>query len=115
MVKEVYNRIYNKAITTAKNLGQVLVCFICALFRVVKTQTPYGRIEHFHRLLKGHLKKLPSVRTLQTGVQWLTDKTKTFFRCVNHRAEEAKHKAWEALEEMIFGHISNLAPQYAAI
>lgn len=104
-----------KAITTATNLTQYLVCFICALFRVVKTEEPYGRIEHFHRLLKGYLKKLPAVRTLQSGVQWLKDKTKTFFRCAKRQAEEAKHIAWETLEEIIFGHIGNLAPQYAAM
>lgn len=115
MAKDVFKRIYHKAITTATNLTQYLVCFICALFRVVKTEEPYGRIEHFHRLLKGHLKKLPAVRTLQTGVQWLKDKTKTFFRCAKRQAEEAKYKAWEALEEIIFGHIGNLAPQYAAM
>ena len=115
MAKDVFKRIYHKAITTATNLTQYLVCFICALFRVVKTEEPYGRIEHFHRLLKGYLKKLPAVRTLQSGVQWLKDKTKTFFRCAKRQAEEAKHKAWETLEEIIFGHIGNLAPQYAAM
>lgn len=115
MAKDVFKRIYHKAITTATNLTQYLVCFICALFRVVKTEEPYGRIEHFHRLLKGHLEKLPAVRTLQTGVQWLKDKTKTFFRCAKRQAEEAKHKAWEALEKIIFGHIGNLASQYAAM
>lgn len=115
MAKTIFRKIYKKSIQQATNLAQYLVCFICGLFRIVETEEPYGRVAYFHKLMKEHFSKrmMPAVRTLQTGVQWLKDKTKTFFRCAKRKQEEAKHKAWEELENMIYGHLVELAPQYA--
>lgn len=115
MVKTIFRRIYKKSIQQATNLAQYLTCFLCGLFRIAETEEPYGKVSYFHKLMKGHFTKamMPAVRTLQTGVQWLKDKTKTCFRCAKQTQEEAKHKAWEVLEDIIYGHLVELAPQYA--
>lgn len=114
MAKTIFRKIYNYSIQKATNLAQYLVCFVCSLFRIHDTEEVYGRVGHFHRLIKEHFsqKMMPAVRTLQSGIRWLKDKTKTFFRNKNEEAEEARHKAWEALEEIIFGHMVELAPQF---
>lgn len=115
MAKTIFRKIYNYSIQKAQNLAQYLVCFLCSLFRIHDTEEVYGRVGHFHRLIKEYFSKkmMPAVRTLQTGVRWLKDKTKAFFRNKNEKAEEARHRAWEALEEKIFGHMVVLAPQFA--
>lgn len=115
LAKSIYQKIYKKSIQKAQGLAQYLVCFVCSLFRVDTTDVVDGRVAHFHRIIGEHVKKkvMPSLRALQRGVQWLQDKTRVFFRTLNERKEEAKHKAWEALEEIIYGHLMALAPQYA--
>lgn len=115
MAKTIFRKIYNYSIQKATNLIQYLVCFLCSLFRMHDTEEVYGRVGHFHRLIKEHFsqKMMPAVRTLQTGVRWLKDKTKAFFRNKKEKVEEARHKAWEALEEKIFGYMVELAPQFA--
>lgn len=115
MAKTIFRKIYNYSIQKATNLVQYLVCFLCSLFRIHDTEEVYGRVGHFHRLIKEHFsqKMMPAVRTLQTGVRWLKDKTKAFFRNKKEEVEEARHRAWEALEEKIFGHMVELAPQFA--
>lgn len=115
MAKTIFRKIYNYSIQKATNLAQYLVCFLCSLFRIHDTEEVYGRVGHFHRLIKEHIsqKMMPSLRNLQTRVRWLKDKTKAFFRNKKEEAEENLHKAWEALEEKIFGHMVVLAPQFA--
>lgn len=115
MAKTIFRKIYNYSIQKATNLAQYLVCFLCSLFRIHDTEEVYGRVGHFHRLIKEHFsqKMMPALRTLQTRVRWLKDKTQTFFRNKKDEVEEAQHRAWEALEEKIFGHMVELAPQFA--
>lgn len=115
LAKDIFRKIYQKAIGTATCLTQYFVCFVCSLFRIAKTEVIDGRVAHFHRLMKDHIRKkmMPSLRTLQHGVQWLRDKTKTFFRNNNSEKEELRHQAWEALVQLISGHMVELIPQYA--
>lgn len=115
LAKDIFRKIYQKAIGTATCLTQYFVCFVCSLFRIAKTEVIDGRVAHFHRLMKDHIRKkmMPSLRTLQHGVQWLRDKTKTFFRNKNSEKEELRHQAWEALVQLISGHMVELIPQYA--
>lgn len=113
MVKTVFRNIYHESILKAKSVVQYLVCFFCSLFRIVETDEPYGRVTHFYRLMEAHLstKILHSVRTLQDRVRWLTDKA--FVRFKNTKKEEDVRKSWENLEEIIYGQLVALAPQYA--
>lgn len=114
-MKLIYKRIYNQAIEKAKQLSQFVVCFLCGLFRIVDYEDDYGRVAHYHRLLKHHFRRsvVPSLRSLQERVRWLKDKTQAFFRNINDRAEEALHQKWERLEEAIYGHLLQLCPELA--
>lgn len=114
LAKDIFRKIHNESIQRAKNLAQYLVCFLCSLFRF-SNEVIDGRVTHFHRLMKEHFQKtvMPSLRKLQQGVQWLRDKTKTFFRNKNSEKEELRHQAWEALTQQILGHMGEFAPLYA--
>lgn len=114
LAKDIFRKIHNESIQRAKNLAQYLVCFLCSLFRF-SNEVIDGRVTHFHRLMKEHFQKtvMPSLRKLQQGVQWLRDKTKTFFRNKNSEKEELRHQAWEALTQQILGHLGEFAPLYA--
>lgn len=115
LAKDIFRKIYQESIQKAVNLTQYLVCFVCSIFRISKTEVIDGRVAHFHRLMKEHFQKkvMPSLRKLQQGVQWLRDKTKTFFRNKNSEKEELRHQAWEALTQQILGHLGEFAPLYA--
>lgn len=115
LAKDIFRKIYHESIQKAVDLTQYLVCFVCSLFRISKTEVIDGRVAHFHRLMKEHFQKkmMPSLRKLQQGVQWLRDKTQTFFRNKKVEQEERLHQAWEALVQLISNHMVELIPQYA--
>lgn len=115
LAKDIFRKIYHESIQKAVDLTQYLVCFVCSIFRISKTEVIDGRVAHFHRLMKEHFQKkmMPSLRKLQQGVQWLRDKTQTFFRNKKVEKEELLHQTWEALVQLISGHMVELIPQYA--
>ena len=114
MAQTIFTRIYNYTIEKATDIEQFLVCMFCSLFRICDTDDPYGRVSYFHKLLGLNLKDImPAKRTLQEGVRWLKDKSQKFFRNLKPEVEEIKHKAWERLEEKIYGIMVELTPQFA--
>jgi len=119
MAKTIFHKIYHESIQLATNLAQYLVCFFCSLFRVADLDDSSGCVTHYYNIMKEHFSKaiMPAKRTLQFGVQWLMDKKQIFFRSSKEKLrekEEAKHKLWEKIEEEIYGHMVQLAPEFAA-
>ena len=46
LAKDIFRKIYQKAIETATCLTQYFVCFVCSLFRIAKTEVIDGRVAH---------------------------------------------------------------------
>lgn len=117
MTKTIFRRIFKTSIQQTSDLAKYLVCFLCGLFRYLAIEEPFGRVACYYRLMSQHFSSsmMPRLRTLQTGLQWLMDKKKTYFRCADSQKEEKKHRIWEKLAELIYGHLVELAPQYSKI
>ena len=114
MVKDLYSRMFKKAIEKATQLIQYLSCFYCALFSYCEEdgETPCGKVKHFWSILDGKIRNLPALRTLQDRIKWLIDKKKIFFRCVKSDLEALRHKAWERMQDKIQMLIGEVAPVY---
>lgn len=113
MAEEIYQKVYQKSILQAKNLVQYLVCYLCSLFRRYNTETVFGRVAHFHRLIAGHIDKgfMPTLRSLQGKLKWFMEWSSSVIRTVKEIADEANHQAWEKLVEQIFEIMSTMVPQ----
>lgn len=95
------------------NLKQIMVCFFCALFDVVKTDC-YGKGAYFCSMMKTHLhEKIPSTRLFQGAVRWFKDWKRGCPQWANPKSEEQTHKAWQRLYLLIMGELPRLEPQLA--
>ena len=115
MAKSIYRKIYHTSIKMAKNIVQYLVCFLCSIFKINDTETEYGRVEHFHRIMSGHLSKsiMPTVRSLQLKLKWFKEWKRSKIITAKETADEVKHVVWEKLVNTIYGHMVELSPAYA--
>lgn len=111
--KKVYKRIYHKSISVAKNLTQYFVCFICSFFKIFKTESADGRIAHFRRMMLPHVMNMPSARALQKYYAWFAYWKAAAIKTAKELKDEAKHNAWQKLEELIHGHLVHLSVQVA--
>ena len=111
--KSIYKRIFHKSISVAKNLTQYFVCFICSFFKIFKTESADGRIAHFRRMMLPHVKNMPSARALQKYYAWFAYWKAAAIKTAKELKDEAKHYAWQKLEELIYGHLVQLSVQVA--
>lgn len=111
--KKIYKRIYHKSISVAKNLTQYFVCFICSFFKIFKTESADGRIAHFRRMMLPHVMNMPSARALQKYYAWFAYWKAAAIKTAKELKDEAKHYAWQKLEELIHGHLVQLSVQVA--
>ena len=109
-----FDMIRKKLSSFISNLKEILVCFFCALFDVAYWESRYGKAACFHKMMKAHLKeKIPSLRMFQNAVKWFAEWKRGVYSWANEKREEAEHRIWAKLHQLIKGELVKLMPQPA--
>lgn len=103
-----------KLMNFISSLKEFLVCFFCALFDLNTSECRYGRATCYYEMIKTHLKeKIPTKRMFQKALKWYTEWKKSVSSWVNAKAEEAEHRVWEKLHQLVKDELRQLEPQLA--
>lgn len=91
---------------------QLLTCYYLAMFALLKTESWYGKIEHYWRILVKYIKgfRIPALRTLQDAIAKYSNWKEKTKRYVFTACEKFKFKAWDALQSMIEKLLPQLEP-----
>ena len=97
------------------NPTQYVSCFFLALFTVLGTETPLGKIAHYRKMLCKHIKglKIPALRTIQNAINLFSTwkiKAKNFLFTAY---DNIKYKAWSKLQGMIEKLMPKVEPKLA--
>lgn len=112
------------ALKTAKEKVEVLIenttqfctCGLKALFQTfAPSDDPYGKLSHYHSLLKNELPDLLSRKTLSNYYKWFEEWRPPLTKYIDTKEERQKkrHSLWEKLIEWICEYLREKAPQYA--
>lgn len=109
-----FDLIRKKLSSFISSLKEILVCFFCALFDVAYWESRYGKAACFYKMMKAHLKeKIPSLRMFQNAVKWFAEWKRGVYSRKNEKAEEADHRIWAKLHQLVKGELVKLMPQPA--
>lgn len=109
-VKQILHRYIAKPI-------QYICCFFLALFALMDTETPEGKIAHYWNMLKNHLRvvKIPSLRSLQNSINLYTKWKDGAEKWLFSKTDKIKFKAWSVLQNMIEKLLPKLEPELVAV
>lgn len=99
-VCKVFSKAFNKAKKYIDSPNQYICCFFNALFALLGTDTPIGKIKHYWEMLRDNIKglKIPRLRTIQSLIkrfnQWKEDAKKWLIT----QTENIKFKTWDILQ-----------------
>ena len=96
---------------------QYICCFFLALFALMDTETPEGKISHYWNMLKSHLRtvKIPSLRSLQNSINLFTKWKESAEKWLFSKTDKIKFKAWSVLQNMIEKLLPKLEPELATV
>lgn len=107
-VKEKCAELYN-------DMTQYCVCFLRGIHKAfAPDEDPYGKISHYHEMLKDEVWPLPSRRTIDYYNNWYENWIPIVYNELSKdKKERHKHKIWEKLIEWIYYYLQKIAPEYA--
>lgn len=111
-----FNRIRTKFNKVIENLIELMVCFFCAVFDVIPSESRYGKATCFYEMIKSHLKeKIPSKSLFQKSLKWFKGWRKEVDPWENKQAEEKKHGIWERLYRLILNELPVIDSRLAMV
>lgn len=92
---------------------QYICCFFLALFALMDTETPEGKIAHYWNMLKNHVRavNIPSLRSLQNSINLFRKWKEGAEKWLISKTDKIKFKAWSALQNMIEQLLPKLEPE----
>lgn len=107
-VKEKCAELYN-------DMSQYCVCFLHGIHRAfAPDEDPYGKISHYHEMLKDEVVDLPSRRTIAYYNNWYENWRPIIYNeQPKEKNERHKHGIWQQLIEWIYYYLQKIAPEYA--
>ena len=114
--KETLHEAKEKCVELYENIAQFAVCFLKGSNKAFSPDDdPYGKLSHYHRILKPEVADLPTRKTLSNYLKWFVD-WKPVATCIKEnikeKKERLKHYRWERFIEWIQSHLLIIAPEY---
>lgn len=97
------------------NPTQYVSCFFLALFAVLGTETPIGKIAHYWKILRKHIKglKIPALRTIQHSISLFSAWKRRAKHVLFTAYDDIKYKTWSSLQCMIEKLMPKIEPKLA--
>lgn len=113
--QDTLGEVKKKCVELYDDMTQFSVCFLQGIHKAfAPDEDPYGKISHYHEMLKDEVMDLPSRRTISHYYNWYEKWKKIVINeQPKEKKERHKHKIWEELIEWIFGFLQRIAPEYA--
>lgn len=104
-----FDRIRSKFNKVIENLKELMVCFFCAVFDVIPSESRHGKATCFYEMIKSHLKeKIPSESLFQKSLKWFKGWRIEVAPWKNKQAEEEEHSIWERLYQLILKELPSI-------
>ncbi len=114
--KETLHAVLEKCKEFYENSTQYVICFLFGSNQAFSTdEVPYGKLSHYHRVLKGYVDELPTRRTFSYYFEWFVGWTPVvgLKETPKEKNETFKHRLWEKLIKWIYDHLLEKYPEYA--
>lgn len=107
-----FDRIRTKFNKVVESLKEFMVCFFCAVFDMIPSESRHGKATCFYELIKAHLKeKIPSESMFQKALKWFKGWRIEVAPWKNKQAEEEEHSIWERLYQLILKELPFIEPK----
>lgn len=94
------------------SIKELMVCFFCALFDIIPSESRHGKATSFFEIIKKHLKEeVPSKSMFQKALKWFKGWRKEVTPWKNKNAEEEEHSIWDRLYQLIKKELPKIEPQ----
>lgn len=109
-----FDRIRAKFNKVVESLKELMVCFFCAVFDTIPSESRHGKATCFYEMIKSHLKeKIPSESMFQKALKWFKGWRIEVAPWKNKQAEEEEHNIWERLYQLILKELPFIEPKLA--
>ncbi len=100
-----------------ESVTQYAVCFLQGSHQAFDPDDdPYGKMSHYHEILKSQEPELPTVRMLNNRMKWFVEfDPRQLGDGRKDRRERVKYRLWRQLMEWIRDFLKKEAPQYAFV
>ncbi len=109
---QLFSKVHKMLNRYIDNPTQYITCFFQALFSLLGTETPQGKIKHYWEMLHKYIKgfRIPKLRAIQEAIRMFSlwqNKTMTW---LFKASQEIKYRAWASLQGMIEEILPKLEP-----
>lgn len=113
----VFSEIQSSLAPYIDNPTQYVSCFFLALFSVLGTETPIGKIAHYWKMLRRYIKglKIPALRTIQHAISLFSAWKRRAKHVLFTAFDDIKYKAWLSLQCMIEKLMPKIEPKLAVV
>lgn len=104
-----------KCMELYENITQYSICFLHGIHKAFSPgEDPYGKISHYHDMIKQDIWDFPDRKTLNNYNNWFVNwKPVLFNESPKEKNERYRHSIWQQLIEWIYYYLQNKAPEYA--
>ena len=115
LFRETMDGVKEKCVELWMDITQYTVCFLQGIHKAfAPDEDPYGKITHYHNMLKDEVRDLPSRKTIDFYIRWYENwRPIVFNELPKEKNERHKHGIWKQLIEWIFYYLQKIAPEYA--
>lgn len=109
------HEVKNKCKELYENITQYSVCFLHGVHKAFSPgEDPYGKISHYHEMIKQDIWDFPDRKTLSNYNNWFVNwKPVLYNESPKEKNERHRHSIWQQLIEWIYNYLLKTAPEYA--
>lgn len=113
--RETLSEVKAKCKKLYENITQFSVCFLKGIHQAFcPADDPYGKISHFHEMIRSDGWEIPSRKTLNNYYSWFVNWRPVLFNeSAKEQKERFKHSLWKQLIKWIYEYLLQRAPEYA--